>query len=383
MLEKPRIDPTYQQAFDLCALKTRSSIKQLADSPKSAALAVDGDYFSFDEGFFDIGNWTSSFFTGMALWAYRATQETCFLEQLARLEPVYLAKVGEHAMDTMHDLGFLYSLYSVGLWKLTGNAAQRALALRAADVLAARFVPAGKYIRAWGRMDEPDTDYAGLAIVDCLMNLPLLLWASDETGEKRYRQIAIAHADTALKTLVRPDDSVCHACRFDLESGLPTVEANYCGRAVGSHWARGTAWAIYGFAIACRYTEDDKYLHAAKRLARTFVCLLDDQGVPVWDFRLGAGEARLRDSSAAAIAVCGMQELERLGEKGFEEARRWLLERLVSAAYLNHDVKTPGVLKNGQVGQGVGFAKNAYTSWGDYFLMEALAHELNLGETFW
>ena len=99
-----------QAALDLCISKTWRTIKCLADEPKSAAWAVDGDYFDFKEGFFEIGNWTSSFFTGMALLAWRQTEDDYFLKQALRLAPHYREKVFTHFMDTHHDLGFLYSL---------------------------------------------------------------------------------------------------------------------------------------------------------------------------------------------------------------------------------------------------------------------------------
>lgn len=376
-----------RRALDLCIAKTRRNIEALADRPTTWAFAVNGHYPEWKEGFYEIGNWTSSFITGMALLAWRETEDEHFIRQVERLEPWYAAKVGEHAADTMHDIGFLYSLYSVALHKLTGEARHRELGLKAAEVLAGRFIPQGNYIRAWGRMDEPDTDYAGLAIIDCMMNLPLLYWAAEETGESRFKEIAIRHSNTTLRWFVRPDDSVYHSYRFDPVLGSPAGGDNYCGRGIESHWARGTTWAMYGFAMGYRYTGDSDYLGAALRVARKFISLLDDELVPVWDFRLESdnGAPRIRDSSAAAVAVCAFQELEALGaaDESITATKRALLERLCSDDYLDHDLAIEGVLKHGQVGDGVGYAKCAYTSWGDYYLMEALAREMGVKETWW
>jgi unsaturated chondroitin disaccharide hydrolase len=365
--------------------KIRSNIRRLADTPKSAAFSEGGNYFEFEEGFYDISNWTSSFFTGMALLAWQETEDEHFLRQVNRLAPMYREKVFKHHADTMHDLGFLYSLYSVGLYKLTGDKSHREVGLSAAEVLAGRFVANGGYIRAWGRMDEHTSDYAGLTIIDCMMNLPLLYWASKDTGDKKFRDIAVHHADTTLKYFVRPDDSVFHAFRFDLKTGKPVGGDNYCGYSVESHWARGAAWAIYGFALSYGYTHDKKHLSAALRLAHKFVSCLDAEIVPVWDFKLPAGEKPLRDSSAAAIAVCGFQELARhnVADREILMAKNSLLDRLCCNDYLDFNVDFNdlclGVLKKGQV---VG-PTNAFTSWGDYFLMEALSRELEIGETFW
>lgn len=373
--------PALTKAFDLCVRKTRGNIKRLADQPKSAASAVDGDYFKYPEGFYEIGNWTSSFFTGMALLAWRKTGDEYFLQQVLRLAPHYQEKVFTRHLDTHHDLGFLASLYSIALFKLTGDPRHRATGLRAAEVLSQRFNDKGGFIRAWGHVNT--TEHDNMAIIDCLMNLPLLHWAACETGDQKYHDIAVRHADTTLQYFVRPDDSVCHAFRFDLKTGRPLGADNFCGYAKDTYWARGAAWAIYGFALSHGCTRDQKYLDASVRLANKFVRELDDQVVPVWDFRLPAAIAPIRDASAAAVAVCGFQELAKHHAAGPDilQAKTVLLERICRPDYLNSDVACFGVLKNGQFG--IGGAINGYTSWGDYFLMEALSRELNQGETFW
>ncbi|MGH7954317.1 MAG: hypothetical protein ACREFE_20670, partial [Limisphaerales bacterium] len=145
-----KTDDALQRAFDLCVRKTRTNIKQLADEPKAAPWAINGNYFEHEEGFYEIGNWTSSFFTGMALIAWRQTEDEHFLQQTLRLAPAYHKKVFTHFIETHHDLGFLYTLYSVALYKLTGDKTHREVGLRAAEVLFQRFNPTGGFIRAWG-----------------------------------------------------------------------------------------------------------------------------------------------------------------------------------------------------------------------------------------
>ena len=368
------------KAFDLCVRKTRGNIKRLADEPKSAAWALDGNYFNFKEGFYEIGNWTSSFFTGMALLAWQETEEENFLNQVLRLAPHFCEKVFTRHLDTHHDLGFLYSLYSVALFKLTGDLHHHTVGLRAAEVLSQRFNEKGNFIRAWGRMDENDSRFpASMAIIDSLMNLPLLYWASHESGDGKYHQIAVRHADTVLKNFVRADDSVIHAFHFDLETGKPLGGANHCGFSADSYWARGAAWAIYGFALSYSYTRDEKYLAASLRLARKFIEQLDKEVVPVWDFRLPANAEPVRDTSAAAVVVCGFQELAKhhAADLGILKAKRALLDRVCSTDYLDFNDACPGVLKSAYGD------KSAYSSWGDYFLMEALARESGVSEPFW
>lgn len=375
----------HREAFDICVAKTRRNIRDLHTHPTSWAFAPDGDYTKWNEDFHEIGNWTTSFFTGMAILAWQDTRDESFLTGLENLLPLYQEKLAKHSVETMHDIGFLYSLYSIALHNLTGDGRHRLLAIHAAVTLAARFIPEGNYIRAWGRMDEQDTDYAGLAIIDCMMNVPLLYWAARELQDRRFSDIAIRHSDTTLRHFIRPDDSVYHSFRFHPETGAPTGGDNYCGRTIGSQWARGTAWAMYGFALGHRHTGDASYLDAALRVTRKFVSQLDGEIVPVWDFRLEPGEPPLRDSSAAAVAVCAIQELQSQGlaNKKMIAAKDAMLGRLCSPDYLDRDLSCRGILRHGQVGEGVGKARAAYTSWGDYYFMEGLARELGQPVTWW
>jgi unsaturated chondroitin disaccharide hydrolase len=134
-----------------------------------------------------------------------------------------------------------------------------------------------------------------------------------------------------------------------------------------------------------------RYLETSRRLAAKFISLLDPEIVPIWDFRLDSGQPPLRDSSAAAIAACGLLELGRQfpGEAQFAETADALLSRLCSPDYFDERLECPGVLRQGQVGDGLlpgGLcykAKSVYTSWGDYFFMEALGTKVYGLPTFW
>lgn len=384
-ISQPRTTSSFlSDTFDLCAEKALRNLPDLAASGRTWSFAADGNYDSWNEGFFEIGNWTTGFFTGMGLLGWLRSGDGAFLKAVAGMDPLYQRKVAEGAADTMHDLGFLYLPYAVGIHKLTADDRYRTLGLKAAWLLAERFIPEGNYIRAWGRMDENGTDYDGLAIIDCMMNLPLLYWASEETGDWRFREIAIRHSETTLEHFIREDGSVFHSFRFNPD-GTPRGGDNYCGRAVESHWARGAAWAMYGFAVGYRHTGIIRYLVASLKATRSWISLLDDEVVPVWDFRLADGEEKLRDSSAAAIAVCAIQELDRCGHADGEmlATKDALLARLCSEDYLDERPEIRGVLRNGEVGDGVGKARSAYTSWGDYFFMEALGRELGLKVSWW
>ncbi len=182
-----------------------------------------------------------------------------------------------------------------------------------------------------------------------------------------------------MKLFIRPDNSICHAYRFNLETGKPLGPDNFCGRSTESYWARGAAWAIYGFALSYGYTQNHRYLDAALHLAEKFISELDQELVPVWDFRLPADAAPVRDSSAAAIAVCGFQELAKhhAADLKILQTKNALLDRLCNPKYLDSDKGCHGVLKSAYGD------KVAYSSWGDYFFMEALARELFMFKTWW
>lgn len=151
-------------------------------------------------------------------------------------------------------------------------------------------------------------DTRGVAIIDSMMNLPLLYWASEQSGDPRFRWLAEAHADTVAREFIRADGSICHVVEFDPHTGQKLREHGGQGHAPGSAWARGTAWALHGFALSFRYTGEARYLETAERAADFFLAMLGEEIVPVWDFRAPAEHQVAWDSSAAAIAASGLLE---------------------------------------------------------------------------
>ncbi len=370
--------------------KIRNNIEKIGSDLRDFPGTVDGDYLKNRQNALKIGhifNWTQSFFTGMALWAYQDTGEMRFFDWTLQFKKSYADKVFLTPLETMHDLGFLYSPYAVTLYGLTGDEAFKQIAVKAADALAMRFEPKGRYIRAWGRMDGRTPDYVdanlakdhfftqsrGLAIIDSMMNLSLLFWASEATGHPFYARVAACHADTTLRHFIRPDNTVMHAYRFSEETGEPLGEANYCGWAHGSWWARGTAWAIYGFAIAYRYTKRDEYLDASVKLLEAFMSACKGQ-IPVWDFRLPAEEEQALDTSSAAIVLCAIQAIQRM--KIDARLPRWREElRTGLAKYINEDENVMGILAEQD-------GRHCYASYGDYFLIESFMGD-EMGVRVW
>lgn len=370
--------------------KIEKNIEKIGADLSDFPGVEDGNYLKNKDKAIKIGhifNWTQSFFVGMALWAYKDTEDKKFLDWALQYKKAYSDKVFKTPMETMHDIGFLYSPYAVMLYNITRDEEFKEIGLKAAETLAMRYEPKGGYIRAWGRMDyrtpeyvDPElakdhffTESAGLAIVDCMMNLPILFWASEVTGHPFYKRIAMMHADTTMKYFIREDYSVMHAYRFSEETGEPLGEANYCGYANGSHWARGTAWAIYGFAIAYNYTGKTEYLNTSMKLLQKFIgeCRGD---IPIWDFRLPEDEEKMVDTSATAIVLCGILEIEKHNTYKFLQKYKKVLRDALEK-YIDYDEDVMGILKEQN---GV----HHYTSYGDYYMIESYMKE-NSDITVW
>ena len=365
---------------NMITAKIKRNIKKIGSDLREYPAQKDGMYFTERDKRLKLGhifNWTQSFFTGMAYWAYVDSGDKEILDWILSFEDEYYDKVFKTPLETMHDLGFLYIPYAVALYKLTGSERMKEIGIKAADELAKRFNPKGGYIRAWGRMDYNVPDYVdselakdpfftkseGLAIIDCMMNIPLLFWASKVTGHKFYERIAMAHADTTIKYFIREDSSVKHSYHFSEETGEPIGEAAYCGYGIGSYWARGAAWAIYGFMCAYKYTGVEKYLKLSKRLLEGFIneCHGD---IPVWDFRLPNDAPHKKDTSALAIVLSAVNELVKIEKsEELEQFSAEMTEKLME--YVDISEEKDGLLSD-QDGMDV------YACFGDYYLVEAL-----------
>lgn len=262
---------------------------------------VNGKYDDKTES--DIAWWTNSFYAGILWLLYKDTKDERFKNLAEKVEDKLDGAL--YNFDELHhDVGFIWLLSSVENFKLTGNKKSYNRAMLAASVLAARYNVEGGYIRAW------NDDLNGWAIIDCMMNIPLLYWATEMKNDKRFEYIARHHADKTMNTFIRPDGSVNHIVSFNPENGEVIETIGGQGYEVGSAWSRGQSWAIYGFAQSYNATGNAEYLNAAKRVANYFISAVCDDYVPRCDFRQPA-QPELKDSSAGAIAACGMIELSK------------------------------------------------------------------------
>jgi unsaturated chondroitin disaccharide hydrolase len=327
-----------------------------------------------DNGIYDdqrVDWWTSGFWPGILWIMYDMTGKEQYrqnawswderLEQ-RMLEPNYFD----------HDVGFQFLLTAVIKHMLTQDEDAVRRGLFAANFLAGRFNLNGRFIRAW------NSDMHGWSIIDTVMNLSLLFWASRESSDPRYSQIAQAHADTVLKHFIREDGSVNHIVSFDPYSGEFLEVLGGQGYAPDSGWSRGAAWALYGMTNTYRHTGEHKYLSAAKRVAHYFIANLPEDYVSHWDFRANIHlDEEPRDTSAAACAASGLLELAEQLSPNEGRVYRQAAERILHSLNENYgtwnDERHEGILLEGTGHKPAGENVNVSLIYGDYFFVEAIA----------
>ena len=349
---------------------------------------------AYSEGGFyrPIGNvdWTTGFWTGEIWLSYEHTGDKRLKDAGEIQIDSFLDRIDRKISVDHHDMGFLYSPSCVAGYKLAGNKKGREAALKAADQLMRRFHPVGEFIQAWGSMDSP-TEYR--LIIDCLLNVPLLYWASEETGDPRYRDIAEKHVHTALSNVIREDYSTWHTFYFDIHTGAPDHGATCQGYRDGSAWARGQAWGIYGTALSYLYTGKPEYMEVFKNVTRYYLEHLPQDMVPYWDLEFTDGDDQPRDSSSASIAACGLLEMVKHMEGGDAAFYKRLAMQMLKSLYDKYAVKDPAV-SNGLVLHSTYSNHSPYNtcghygvdecnSWGDYFYMEALTRLNKDWELYW
>ncbi len=335
-------------------------------------------------------DWTCGFWTGEIWLAYEFSGDER-LKKAAEIQvDSFLNRIRNKIAVDHHDMGFLYSPSCVAAYKLTGSEKGREAALLAADQLIARYHPVGEFIQAWGAMDAPE-NYR--LIIDCLLNLPLLYWASQETGDAKYRDIAEKHIHTAVANVIREDFSTWHTFFFDMKTGAADHGATCQGYRDGSAWARGQAWGVYGMALAYKYTGRKEYIDLFKGVTEYFLTHLPKDLVPFWDLEFTDGDDQPRDSSSASIAACGMLEMVKYLESGDAQHYRRIAYQIMKSLYDNYAVKD-GAVSNGLVLHSTYSKHSPYNTcnhygvdecnlWGDYFYMEALTRMSREWELYW
>ena len=313
-------------------------------------------------------NWWTNGFWPAGMWQmYFLTGDRRYPEEAARSEKL-LDKALADFQTLSHDVGFMWLIHSGVRWAHEKNQDSFARAMFAANTLAGRYNPNG-FIRAWNGEGKE-----GWAIVDCMMNLPLLYWASETTGDPRYRLIAMRHADTTMNEFVRADGSCCHIVIFDPETGEKLDAPAGQGYAPGSSWSRGQAWALYGFALSYLYTGKRAYLDTAKRVANYFIASIADDYLPRCDFRQPK-TPDIRDDAAGMCAASGLLELSRIlpeteGAAYYHAAIQLLM--CAEREHINWTKDTPALLTHCTSAWHDEAGRHITMFYADYFFIEAI-----------
>ncbi|NLB80752.1 MAG: glycosyl hydrolase family 88 [Clostridiaceae bacterium] len=322
--------------------------------------------------------WTNGFWPGILWLMYSQTKDESYKKIANNLE-VILDEALSNLEHLHHDVGFMWLLSSVANYKLTGNPQSKKRALTAANILAARFNIAGNFIRAWNE------DRFGWAIIDCMMNIPLLYWATEQTQDPRFKHIAQGHANRTLETFIRPDGSVNHINVFGPETGEFVESLGGQGYGLGSSWTRGQAWAIYGFILSYIYTKEQKYLDAAKSVSHYFIAALasKDDFVPDCDFR-APKEPIYKDTTAGVIAACGMIEISKNVpefEKDLYLNSAMKILKQTEQRYADWSEQEDSIVQAGTESYNNGH--NIPIIYGDYFFIEAISKLRGNDILFW
>lgn len=287
----------------------------------------------------NIYNWRSGFWPGIEWYLYESTKNE-FWKQQAEQSTAMLSGILDKPVAN-HDLGFqLYCSYGNG-YRLTGNPVYKQILLRAADSLSVLFNPTVGTILSWpGRYMELGTPHN--TIIDNMMNLELLFWAAKNGGDKKLYNIALKHATVTMKNHFRPDFSTYHVLLYDNKTGKLFKGVTHQGFADNSMWARGQAWAIYGFTMTYRETGNKEFLQTAINAANTYLKRLPKDHIPYWDFDDPAIPNAPRDASAAAITASALLELSTICDdsllaKKYLIAAKDMLTQLATNKYLSRE----------------------------------------------
>ena len=318
-------------------------------------------------------NWTAGYFAGMLWLMYEETKDPAWLERARR----WTDPIGEFRRDK-RDLNFGLSFmptFAAG-YRLSGDAAYRQIALDAAGALAARYMPAGKYIRSWGTVGNPKQQE--FIIIDCLIDLDLLYWAARQTGDRRFSDIAASHAGVTVDTAIRPDGSSVQVIELDPRTGKKVADRHKQGFSPQSCWSRGHAFGTYSLTDAYDFTRDPRWLEAAERLAAYWIKHVPEDYVPYWDFNAPGIPAEPKDSSAAAMAAGGFWKLSKV-VKDKARAGRYramalrtldsLTERYLAAGEALADAR---ILVHATLHKPAGLGVDESMILGDYYYLELL-----------
>lgn len=321
--------------------------------------------------------WTNGFYPGLMWKMYLYTNDSAFSKKAQECENL-LDEAFESFYGLHHDVGFMWLTSAVANYRITGNEESKKRGLKAASILASRYNVAGEYIRAW----NADSN-RGVAIIDCMLNIHLLFWASEVLDDPRYRFIALKHADKTAKYHLRPDSSLNHIVRYDETTGDVIECLGGQGYELGSSWSRGQAWGLYGFVLTYIHSKDKKYLNIAKNIAHYFIANVCNDWIPRCDFRCPE-EPVYYDTTAGAIAACALIEIARcVGkyEKNLYLSAAINILKAMEKRFADYSEDNQSIM---QMGSGsYSGSQNVPIIYADYYFVEALLKLNGKDILFW
>ena len=325
-------------------------------------------------------NWTSGMYTGSYLMAYQLTGDERFAEIVDDHIDSFVYRVDNRVGMDDHDVGFAFVPSCVGAYKILGSEKAKDAAIKAvADYYGTGYSQDGKFIiraHKWSGIEGYRT------MIDSQMNASLFFWAGDYLNNADYTSAAVNHTATSVELLVRVDGSTYHHYQFDPETSEPLYGITWQGLADESCWSRGQSWGVYGFSIAYSYTKDPALLEAQRNVTYYMLNHLPKDLIPYWDYTYTFG-SEPRDTSAAAIAVCGMLDMAEMLPEGaeqriiYESAAAQIMEALIDKYTGDIGVDYDGLINGVTHAKPQGHAIGECAPYADYFYLEALARFLN------
>lgn len=367
---KAQVNPS--AAIKYCAVQANKTLKLIPSDTLNLPRSIKQN--EQDWRFVGYRDWCSGFWPGTLWYLYEGTHEPKFkakADQYSReLTPLAFHK----AFD--HDLGFqIFNSFGNG-YRLTKNPEYKKIILAAADTLATLFNPKVGTILSWPRsvpqMEWPQHN----TIIDNMINLEMLFWASKNGGSKRLYDIAVSHARVTMKNHFRPDYTSYHAVVYDRETGKKIKGLTHQGYADNSMWARGQSWAIYGYTMCYRETKDPQFLAFAQKVTDVYLRQLPADRIPFWDFNDPAIPNTPRDASAAAVVASALLELstfvkDKTKAVYYRKQAEKMLVSLSSAAYQSR-AKNSAFLLHSTGHKPAGSEIDAAIIYADYYYIEAL-----------
>lgn len=323
--------------------------------------------------------WCSGFFPGTLWYVYEYTGSE-EIRKLAERQTMKVEPIKEVKHD--HDVGFQINCSFGNGYRLTGNEAYRDVMHTAAHSLATRFNSHVGCIRSWDWVKK-GRDWKFPVIIDNMMNLELLLSVADMYGEQELRNVAVSHAATTMKNHFREDFSCFHLVDYDHETGAVRNRETVQGYSDSSSWARGQAWALYGFSMVYGFVGNGEFLARAERIADMLLARLPEDGIPYWDFDAPDIPYALKDASAGAIMASAFitlstQTADKSKAKSYMAMAERQLRTLASDAYLAKPGENGGFILKHSVGNLPGVSEvDVPLTYADYYFLEALVKYAN------